>query len=253
MGQVKPLYIKSRRQSTRFLTNNFRCRVEFNGRIYPSVTHAFLAARSMHPADHRAIAACRYISQAVAKAREITMVRPYWVKCRHGIMLGLLESKFSDQFLGRLLVKTHPRPLIATGTDPYWELNIPTGAGENQLGILLTIVRDNLRLNRGTPYLKHRRYARNKVKRWRAKTGTKGKGPHLPSIPVLPWRKGFDFGHEYRDAKRTRKDPTVDGRWRPTLEAEVKARVTKELAEYERKTTTKRPHPRRVGGLPKGR
>jgi predicted NAD-dependent protein-ADP-ribosyltransferase YbiA (DUF1768 family) len=235
------------------MRNSHRCRVVFLGREFPSVEHAFLAARSMHPADHRAIAECRYLPKARRVAAEITMVRPFWSRCRLGIMLGLLESKFSDPVLGRKLVKTHPRPIVANGFDPYWETDWRTDYGENKLGILLTIVRDNLRLNRGTPYNKHREYARNKVRNWRAKTRTKGKGPHLPSIPKLPWYKGYDFGHERRDRKEAPGNPAIHGRWTPTLDAEVKARVTKELAEYERKKTAKRPHPRRVARLPKSR
>lgn len=245
---ISPIYIG---RYARFLMNEYKCSVKFNGRTYHSVAHAFLAARSMHPADHRVIAACRRLKQATLKAQEITMKRPFWNKCRLGIMLGLLESKFSNPILKRMLLKTHPRAIVAKGLDPYWQIDTVTGHGENQLGILLTIVRDNIRLNRGTPYTDYREYARNKVKRWRLATRTKNRNPRLKPIPVLPWRKGFDFGHEYVNTKRCRKNPAIDGRWRPSLKAEIAARVAKELEEYEK--TAKRPDTRRVGRLPKGR
>jgi predicted NAD-dependent protein-ADP-ribosyltransferase YbiA (DUF1768 family) len=151
-----------------FLLPRYRYKVEFCDREYRSIEHAMLGAYSMDPADQRAIADAKNMERARYWHAQIVEKRPFWSKCRAGIMMGLTEQKFLDPWLQRRLLATHPAILVYKSDDTFWGVN-RKGEGDNRLGQILMIVRDNFRLGRGTPYLKFRKWSRNKVKTWRAK------------------------------------------------------------------------------------
>lgn len=136
----------------RFLSNFYRCRVKFEGDAYRSVEHAYQAAKTQDRILRRQIAALD--SPAAAKRRGNRLaLRANWEKIKVGVMLRCLESKFSDPYLARLLIGTHPKVLVEGNDwgDTYWGVDIRTGEGRNLLGILLMIVRESLIQGRTGP------------------------------------------------------------------------------------------------------
>ena len=175
------------RGARHFLSNRYPSPVYHLNREFRNVDRAFLASRSMHPADHRAICDVASRRRALELHAAISMVRPFWPRCRIGIMMGLLEQKFTDKTLARKLVATYPKRLIFEDADPFWGCSIATlpYTGLNRLGEMLEIVRDNVRLGRGTPYLKHQTSSRERVRNWRMANSTKRLAgePYVPGTP----------------------------------------------------------------------
>lgn len=226
-------------QSTAFLRNEFRCRVEYLGRRYYSAAHALLAAQSMDKADHRMIAETVSIRKARSIAAAITHKRPLWTRHRGGILLGILESKFSDPVLAQQLIETGVQPLIHEGDDPYWDYQKATNSGMNMLGQLLMLVRDNLQSGQHGAYSEWRRKETARIKAWRKRKTEEAKKSRKPRppLPRLPWRsrnpkEGIDLYYNY-PSKTHADDRTKHGRWTPTLEQEIKDRVAAELVAYE--------------------
>ena len=142
--------VTSFRKPFAFLSNFSKSPVEFEGVAYPSVEHAYQAAKTLDP-DWR--------------AQMLRMPRPDWVKrmpqrrafpwregwdgMKDGIMLGLLRKKFSDPKKAGLLLATGRRRLIEGNIwgDRYWgacQDEDGQWVGENRLGELLMEVRRDL-------------------------------------------------------------------------------------------------------------
>jgi len=129
----------------RFLSNFWPAQIEFEGITYPTVEHAYQAAKSLNPADRRRIAALPTPAEAKAAGRAITL-RSDWETAKFDVMERCVRAKFT----------THPdlrKQLLATGNAQLEEgntwgdkvLGISQGQGENRLGKILMKVRDELR------------------------------------------------------------------------------------------------------------
>lgn len=134
-----------------FLSNFYPSAVLLDGFAYPTVEHAFQAAKSREPA-HRV--ACRNVATpGLAKrlGRQVKL-RPDWEIYKTGIMLYLLRQKFTrGSELGLLLVTTGTAELVEGNTwhDQFWGdcrcgRYACRAAGRNELGRQLTQVRDEL-------------------------------------------------------------------------------------------------------------
>lgn len=66
-----------------------------------------------------------------------------WMAQRDEVMRTAVREKFAEPQLRRLLVSTHPHPLLSIKGDRYWGVE-PSGQGENQLAVLLMELRDSL-------------------------------------------------------------------------------------------------------------
>lgn len=182
-----PIRALSRKdQDTNFLRNEFRCRVMYLGRRFYSVEHAFLAARSMDRADHRLIAECVSIRKARQRATQITKVRPLWDDHKPGIMLGILESKFEDPILAKQLLETIPQPIVYESTDLYWGYQWKYKRGQNMLGQLLMLVRDNLRRKNSGGYARWRAKETARIKDWRRRRREEAARSRLELAPLPP-------------------------------------------------------------------
>jgi ribA/ribD-fused uncharacterized protein len=127
----------------RFLSNFYPCEVQFEGYLYPTVEHAFQAAKSTNQEVREAIRLAETPSQAKTLGRQVDL-RPDWEEVKLDIMLGLLREKFSSPFMKRRLLLTGDRTLIEGNTwgDTYW--GVYRTKGENHLGRLLMQVREEL-------------------------------------------------------------------------------------------------------------
>lgn len=126
-----------------FLSNFHKCRVEFEGMVYPSVEHAFQAAKNPDP-EYRSLIATVGSPVTAKRMGKKTQLRPDWEEVKEGIMLELLKSKFSDPALREKLLATGDAELIEGNNhwDRFW--GVCRGEGLNKLGKLLMQVREEL-------------------------------------------------------------------------------------------------------------
>ena len=131
------------RGSHYFLSNDSPSPIEFEGIRYPTVDHAFTAARTLNETDRRRIAGIESPAEARRTARELE-VRPDWEKEQGPIMLALVRQKFQSEREKSRLLSTGNSTLIYGNTrgDQTWGKDVKTGQGENRLGNILMQVRD---------------------------------------------------------------------------------------------------------------
>lgn len=132
--------IDSFRNDYAFLSNFAYSPVEYDGVVYPTVEHAFQAAKTL---DKNARLSFMGLTAEQAKqlGRKIAL-RPDWEQVKLEIMEILIERKFADPFLQDKLVKTHPHELIEGNNwnDTFW--GVCKGVGQNNLGKILMKVRE---------------------------------------------------------------------------------------------------------------
>lgn len=128
----------------RFLSNFWMCPVEFDGHVYSSVEHAFVAAKT-HDEEFRSKVRMTQ-SPAMAKRMGRTVkLRPDWDLNKRIVMYTLVSDKFRrNHLLGMALVGTGDEELVEGNTwgDRYW--GVCDGVGENWLGKTLMQVRKEL-------------------------------------------------------------------------------------------------------------
>lgn len=137
---------------TRWLSNFHECEIEFEGRKYPSVEHAYMAAKSLDENDREYLSTSG-IRPAAAKRFGMTVkLRPDWELPYEGypalklyVMETLNRQKFTrHQDLRDGLIATGSEELVEGNTwgDTYW--GVCRGKGENHLGKILMKIRAEL-------------------------------------------------------------------------------------------------------------
>jgi len=135
----------------RFLSNFYPSAITHGGIVFPSVEHAYQAAKSSDPEYRERVANLKTPGQAKRAGRQAILV-PHWddgVKVE--VMRVLLRRKFAEgTTLARMLVETAPHTLIETNYwhDQFWgdctcDKHRLT-EGENMLGRLLMDRREEL-------------------------------------------------------------------------------------------------------------
>lgn len=128
---------------------------ENNIRLYPTVEHAYQAAKSLDMNDRRAILRIGTPGDAKRYSKTIQL-RSDWESLKFSIMLSLLRQKFSYSHLANKLLETGNEELIEGNTwhDNIWGVCMchnctmrygDTAEPGNMLGKLLMQVRDELR------------------------------------------------------------------------------------------------------------
>ena len=125
----------------RFLSNFWPCRVTLDGETYPTVEHAYQAAKTLEPRRRHLIRVAPTPGHATRAGRALSL-RPDWHAIKYAVMLALLVEKFADPDLRRQLLATAPRRLVEGNHwgDTHW--GVYRGRGDNHLGRLLMVVRD---------------------------------------------------------------------------------------------------------------
>jgi len=141
------MQIDSFRDEYAFLSNFYHAPVLFEGVTYPTVEHAFQAAKTLDPKMREMILKAGSPSQAKKIGQTVTL-RYGWGEVRVPIMVELLRSKFSNPVLAKQLVDTGDAELIEGNNwhDVFWGVHLPTGEGQNMLGKLLMQIRSVLKL-----------------------------------------------------------------------------------------------------------
>jgi N-glycosidase YbiA len=129
-----------------FLSNFFKHPVHLDGVEYPSVEHAYQAAKTLDPKLREPM----QLVFSCAKAKlfgQYLPLRPDWETVKDRVMLSLLREKFSDEGLADQLLATDNVELVEGNNwgDRYW--GVCCGEGLNKLGLLLMLVRHELKVS----------------------------------------------------------------------------------------------------------
>lgn len=133
----------------RWLSNFELVDVKLDGEIYPSVEHAYHAAKTLDLEFRKTIQSAGTPGIAKRLSRERPL-RPDWNDMKIGVMDMLLRQKFATRKYADLLKRTHPMGLIEGNVwnDTFW--GVYKGKGKNHLGRLLMQVRSEImEKNRG--------------------------------------------------------------------------------------------------------
>ena len=128
-----------------FLSNFYPTEVIFDGMIYPSSEHAFVAAKTTDGTTRRIISRLPTADAAKKYGRKIKL-RDNWNQIRLDLMYEIVLSKFRhSQDLRNWLLLTGDSQLIEGNWwgDTFW--GVCRGAGSNHLGKILMKVREELR------------------------------------------------------------------------------------------------------------
>lgn len=126
-----------------FLSNFASCTVNYEGINYPTVEHAFQAAKSLDDRDRTHIAYLDTPAKAKTYGRTVKL-RPDWEVVKVSIMEDLLRQKFSQEPFKTLLIQTGSAGLIEGNHwhDTFW--GVCNGVGQNHLGKLLMKIRKEI-------------------------------------------------------------------------------------------------------------
>jgi ribA/ribD-fused uncharacterized protein len=141
MPKVTPP-INSFRGEFDFLSNFYPSPLIYQGEEYPTVEHAFQAAKSLSQSDRLRIKNCGSPGAAKKLGRRVKL-RHDWEQIKLEVMEELLRHKFlQNQILLIRLLETGKRKLIEGNywKDTYW--GVYQGEGQNHLGRLLMKLRE---------------------------------------------------------------------------------------------------------------
>lgn len=128
----------------RFLSNFWPAAVVLDSFLYPSVEHAYQAAKTLNPEIRSKIRELPKPGDAKRFAKMLQL-RPDWKQVKLSVMEDLVRQKFfMNQFCREKLLETGEAELIEGNTwnDTFW--GVCRGKGENHLGKILMKVRAEL-------------------------------------------------------------------------------------------------------------
>lgn len=146
---IQPNAITDFRKDYFFLSNFYLCPVQFEGDMYISSEHAYMASKT----DNRDIRNHILGLKTAREARnygQTFALRPHWDDVKYSYMKVVLQDKFRrNQHLGQKLLETGDRQLVEGGTwhDQYWGIcncKDHGGEGKNALGQILMEIREEL-------------------------------------------------------------------------------------------------------------
>lgn len=132
-----------------FLSNFYESEIEFEGIIYPTVEHAFQAAKTLDIKEREEIAKLPNPSLAKRAGRSVKL-RMDWENIKDEVMLTCLRAKFAIPELRERLIHTGNEWLVEGNTwhDNYWGdcscFKCANIKGKNTLGYLLCKVRKEI-------------------------------------------------------------------------------------------------------------
>lgn len=128
----------------RFLSNFYPSTIRYEQILYPTVEHAFQAAKAPTVEGKRLIASASSAGRAKQLGRQVRLPKT-WESIKVGIMRDLVRLKFTKHCdLRELLLATGDIPLVEGNTwgDRFW--GVCGGFGKNHLGQILMEIRGGL-------------------------------------------------------------------------------------------------------------
>ena len=134
--------IKEFQNEARWLSNFHPVRVKMYGIEYPSVEHAYQAAKEVNPTQR-----LRYLNCTPGNAKRLgrkAELRPDWNEVKLLVMEELVRRKFAHPDLRNKLLQTGNTELIEGNTwhDTFW--GVCNGIGENHLGKIIMKIRKEI-------------------------------------------------------------------------------------------------------------
>lgn len=128
----------------RFLSNFAPSPVRMRGLTYPTVEHAYQAAKTLDPEMRERIRACATPGQAKRLGRNVAL-RDGWEEIKLDVMAACLRAKFAHAPLREMLLATGDAELVEGNTwgDRFW--GVCRGEGANHLGRLLMAERERVK------------------------------------------------------------------------------------------------------------
>lgn len=129
----------------RFLSNFHSCVVHMDEIPYPSLEHAYQAAKTLDEDERNRVRKSPDAGIAKRRGQKVT-IREDWDKIKKRVMLKLVKDKFTrNESLGIKLLETGNALLVEDNTwgDTYW--GKCDGKGNNHLGKILMRARHQLR------------------------------------------------------------------------------------------------------------
>jgi ribA/ribD-fused uncharacterized protein len=132
-----------------FLSNFYESKIIYKDITFPTVEHAFQAAKSLSEEEQAAISIAKTPGIAKRLGRKV-LLRPDWEEIKEKVMYECVKEKFKEPVLREKLLNTYPAELIEGNTwhDNYWGdcscekcKNIK---GKNSLGKILMKVRSEI-------------------------------------------------------------------------------------------------------------
>ena len=127
-----------------FLSNFYLSTVSYESKLYPTIEHAYQAAKTVDDGIREIIKKAKTPAEAKKLGQSIS-VRNDWAIIKIDIMRQLVKDKFSNPFLAHRLIETGKAQLTLNNkwNDKFW--GVCRNEGENWLGRILMDVRDELR------------------------------------------------------------------------------------------------------------
>jgi len=141
--------IKEFQGEFRWLSNFTQVAIELDGRMFHSVEHAYMSAKS-DDEEWKDFCENTFSAGQVKKAsRSITLV-DNWEDIKVDIMRECINQKFNQPFFKAKLLATGDT-IIQEGNmwnDKFWGVCLKTGKGQNILGKLIMEKRESLKGNK---------------------------------------------------------------------------------------------------------
>jgi ribA/ribD-fused uncharacterized protein len=130
-----------------WLSNFEKVQIEYEGRVYPSVEHAYIAAKSEDEGWRELCTSTKYRAGDLKQISKEIELRDGWDDMKVYVMYDLLKKKFTQQPFKNKLLDTGDVELIEGNWwgDVFWGVDVNTDEGQNILGRLLMKVRRELR------------------------------------------------------------------------------------------------------------
>lgn len=127
----------------RFLSNFYPCKIEFEGLTYGSSEAAYQAQKSLDMETRNWVATLD--ARGARRVGRQIQIREGWEEDKLNVMYKILREKFSKQPCRNMLIDTDGDYLEETNYwhDTFW--GVYNGIGENHLGRLLMLVRDEIK------------------------------------------------------------------------------------------------------------
>lgn len=141
--------IKEFQGEFRWLSNFTQVAIELDGRIFSSVEHAYMSAKS-DDEDWKNFCENTFSAGQVKKASRSIALVDNWEDIKVDIMRECIDQKFNQQFFKAKLLATGDT-IIQEGNmwnDKFWGVCLKTGKGKNILGKLIMEKRESLKGNK---------------------------------------------------------------------------------------------------------
>ena len=138
--------IKEFQGEFRWLSNFAPCIIVLNDIEYPSVEHAYMSAKSDDPAWKHYCSKLNVTAGEVKRASRGVKLVDGWNNKKLDIMTECIKQKFNQEPYKSKLIDTGDQHIQEGNMwdDKYWGVCLKTNKGENHLGELIMMVRDEI-------------------------------------------------------------------------------------------------------------